>query len=338
MLLTTTIYAKSVPGEFLWDDDDHIHANAAVQAPGGLRAIWLAPGSSLNYFPLTTTAFWAQVRLWGNWAPGFRAVNLVIHVVNSILVWRMLERISVRGAYLTGLVFAVHPVQVQTVAWITELKNLLGFLLYLLAMAAWWRFDPPAEPRGVAGVPTTQRAGEGWHRWGRYGLALVLFVGATLAKANMVVWIGGVALVRYLKQGPLQRRDFMLLGPFLVAGLGVAAFSVFFERAINRSVGADWSATPLERILIAGHALWHYAGTLLWPARLAFFYPRWRPDIHNVLDYLPAAAAVATPVACWRLVPTFGRGSLVGVLWFGGTILPALGLVNIYGHRYSQVY
>lgn len=329
VLLVVLVYLPTLRNGFIWDDETYVEENVALRSLDGLRGIWFELGVVPQYYPLVHSTFWIEYHLWGVRPAGYHAVNLLLHAASAVLLWRLLLRLGVPGAWLAAALFAVHPVHVESVAWITERKNVLSCLLALGSIAAYLRFAPPedATPSG------RRRAGE----WGFYGLALLLYVAALWSK-TVTASVPAVLLVIYWwKRGRLKVRDVAPLLPFFAVGLALASVTVWMERATVGATGEEWDFSPFDRILIAGRALWFYAGKLLWPHPLIFFYPRWTIDDGVWWQYLYPAGVAAVIVALWLLRHRWGRGPLAAVLIFAGVLVPALGFFNVYPFRYSFV-
>ncbi len=328
VLLVALVYLPTLGNGYIWDDESYVEQNATLRSLSGLADIWFKLGAVPQYYPLVHTTFWIEYHLWGLHPAGYHAVNALLHAASAVLVWRLLVRLGVPGAWLAGALWAVHPVQVESVAWITERKNVLSCLLGLGSLWAYWRFAPPdsAEP----GRLTPQN--RGW-----YALALVLYVAALWSKTVTVSVPAVILVVRWWKRGRLAARDVALLLPMFALGLTLAGITVWMERTHVGASGDEWNFSPLDRLLIAGRALWFYAGKLSWPHPLIFFYPRWTIDDRAAWQYLFPAAALAVIVLLWLLRGRWGRGPLAAVLIFAGVLVPALGFFNVYPFRYSFV-
>ena len=194
--------------------------------------------------------------------------------------------IACAGAWLTAAIFAVHPVCVESIAWITERKNTLSLLLALASMLCYLRFEP-AESQSLSTTPAHRR-------WKFYAAALVLFTLALLSKTAVVAMPAVLLVVYWWKRGTISWRTAAPLVPLFLLACAMGVLTIWVETCINGTQGADWSFSPLERVLIAGRTLWFYVGKLIWPHPLAFFYPRWTIDSHQWWQYLFPAAALAT--------------------------------------------
>jgi tetratricopeptide (TPR) repeat protein len=330
--LVLVVYWPTLRNGYIWDDETYVEHNVNLQSASGLYAIWFKIGAVPQYYPLVHTTFWIENHLWGIAPRGYHFVNLSLHAASAILLWRLLLRLRVPGAWLAAAIFAVHPVQVETVAWITERKNVLSCLLGLGAIWSYLKFSPPE-------ATDAQRAGDGpaTGGWWYYGLALALYVLGLLSK-TVVCSVPAVLLVIYWwKRGRLSARETVRLAPFFVIGLSLAALTVWMERTRVLAVGAEWDYTPMQRILLAGRDLWFYAEKLAWPHPLMFFYPRWEIRADDAWQYLYLAAALIVFAGLWAFRARIGRGPLAAALIFAGVLVPALGFFNVYPFRFSFV-
>jgi tetratricopeptide (TPR) repeat protein len=317
LVATLVAYQPAWHGGMVWDDDAHI-TRAELRSLDGLWRIWTEPAATQQYYPLMHSVFWLQYHLWGDDTLGYHLVNIVLHVVVAILFMLVLRRLHIPGAYLAALIFALHPVHVESVAWITELKNTLSGALYLGAALAYLRFDERRERQF-------------------YWLAFALFVLALFSKAVTATLPAALLLVFWWQRGRLEwRRDVVPLVPFFVFGVVIGLFIAYVERAYIGAEGAEFELSIIERGLIAGRVVWFYASKLVWPANLMFFYPRWEIDPTAWWQYLFGVAAVALLVVLWRLRQQT-RGPLTAVLFFGGTLFPVLGFINVYPFVFSFV-
>jgi tetratricopeptide (TPR) repeat protein len=331
--LTCLSYLPVRQAGFVWDDKQHVMYTPQQVSLRGLRDLWLRPGFQPQYYPLTHTSFWIEYHLWGTdgsghpRATGYHVVNVLLHAINALLVWRILRRLDFDGAFIVGVLFAIHPVCVESVAWISERKNTLSTLFYLFAALSYFRFDAQQELDGTTG-----------RRWGMYALGTLLFICALLSKSVTCSLPAALLLVIWWKRGRIElRRDVLPLVPWFVLGAILGLHTAAKERFGVGASGAEWNLSPIDRVLVAGRALWFYAGKLAFPWPLAFNYPRWKIDAREPWQYvLPAAAAVVIALL-WVLRNRLGRGPLVAVLFFAGTLAPALGFFNLYPMRFSFV-
>jgi tetratricopeptide (TPR) repeat protein len=339
-VITFIAYLPALRAGWIWDDDYYVTKNANLRDASGLRNIWtrfgLRNGGTPQYYPVTHTTFWVEHQLWGTRPAGYHAVNILLHATNAILLWLILKRLEVPGAWIVACAVALHPVHVESVAWVTERKNTLSGLFYLSAAyvylfyVAWASRPSEVLQEGSSGETPKPRA-----RW--YALALLLFICALLSKSVTASLPAAILLVTWWKRGRVAWRDIVPLVPMFVLGVAMGALTSWIERAHVGAQGFDWALSPWQRILIAGRAVWFYAMKLVLPIRLSFVYPRWDVDPARVWQWIFPLAAMALIVFMWAMRRRWGRGPLVAVLFFGGTLLPALGFVDVYPMRYSFV-
>jgi len=310
-VLIGVVYYPALFGDFVWDDVI-FSEEPVIHAWSGLKSVWLSPADIRNeghYWPIVYTTFYLEHKLWGLAPVGYHAVNLVLHLANSLLVWRLMQRLAIPGAWLIGAVFAVHPLHVESVAWIIERKDLLSGLFYFAAVLTWLRFLE---------TPNTRR----------YAVTLVLFVAGLLSKSVVVALPAALLVLHWWREGRLTATDFVRVVPFLVIGLAItlADFAYYTSRE-----SLDLGYSIAERMLIAGHALWFYAAKLLWPTDLAVIYPLWEIDAGDVLAWMYVAGAAALAALLWFCRHRIGRGPLAGALFFALTLSPVLGFID-YGY------
>ena len=310
-------YYPALMAGFIWDDVIFSEAKPVMEW-SGLRDIWFAPKSlekEAHYWPVVFTSFWLEHKLWGLEPAGYHAVNILLQLTNTLILWRLLLRLGVPGAWLVAAVFAVHPLHVESVAWAIERKDLLSGLFYMAAVLAWLRF---VEDGHV----------------GRYLLALGLFVVSLLSKTVTVTLPAALLILHWWKRGRVTFDDGLRLLPFFVIGLAItyADISYYMSREI-----VDFSYTLVERALIAAQALWFYVGKILWPLGLAVIYPHWDVGVANPVAWGYLAAAVALAAALWWGRRRFGRGPLAGALFFLVTLSPVLGFIDFGYMQFSFV-
>ena len=318
VVATVAAYRPAWYGGMLWDDDGHL-TKPELRSLEGLGRIWFDLDATNQYYPLLHSAFWLQYRLWGDQTLGYHLVNIVLHALNALLVALILRRLRVPGALLAAAIFALHPVHVESVAWMAELKNTLSGFFYLASALAYLGFD---ERR----------------RRGMYTLSLALFAAALLCKTVTATLPAALLVVFWWRRGGLNwRRDVLPLLPFLALGATAGLFTAWVERALIGAAGAEYDFTLIERCLIAGRVICFYLGKLLWPTNLIFIYPQWNISQSVWWQYLYPLGIILTVLAGLWLVRRRWRGPLAGMLFFCGTLFPALGFLNVYPFRYSLV-
>lgn len=333
--LALAVYGPSLPGGFLWDDDRNVFANETLTGTAGLRAIWSDPLANQQYYPLTYTSFWLETQAWGAWPPGFRAVNLLLHAAAGVLLWRVLRRLAVPAAWLGAALFVAHPINVESVAWITERRNVLSAVLFFASALAYLRHAGigPGAANGGPGAGGTDRAG------GRaaYAAALALFALAVLAKTATVTLPAVLTVLLLWKRGRLGRRELLELAPFYALGLAMGLGTIALEVHHVGAQGAAWQLSPLERVLVAARAFWWYPQQLLFPVGLNFIYPRWEVTAGWWPGWLALAALAAAAAAAFGLRPRLGSGPLVAGTAYALMIGPALGFFDFYFQAYAYV-
>lgn len=337
-LVTLLTYVPAMRAGYIWDDDYYITENSTLRTPDGLRRIWLEPKALPQYYPLVHTTFWLEYRLWKLHPFGYHLVNVVLHGCNAILLLLLLRYLRVPGYWLAALIFALHPVQVESVAWITERKNVLSGLFYLSSFLAYLRFYDSAADSDHTSSSTHPAAPE-WrvHPWLFYALSLLLFLCGLLSKTVTCSLPAAILLVLWWKGDRICWRDLPPLIPYFVVGAFLGLTTVWLEKHHVGAQGTEWTFSFVDRVLIAGRALWFYASKLVWPYKLTFHYPKWQIDAGLWWQYLFPLAAGAVIFTLWLLRRQLGKGPLVAVLFFTGTLIPALGFFDIYPMRYSFV-
>jgi tetratricopeptide (TPR) repeat protein len=319
---TFLAYQPAWHAGFIWDDDRYVTENPLLTAPDGLQQIWFSAHRQSQYFPLVYTTFKLERGLWGLNPVGYHLVNVLLHGLNALLVWILLRRLVIPGAWLGAALWALHPVQVESVAWITELKNTESTLFCLLAALAWLRFANLQTP----------------HRWWFYVGALLLQALALFSKTTACTLPTALLLMLWWRGERIGWRRIIQVLPFLALGVAMGMVSVWWEGHLGNyqdesGAGFGW----LERLLIATRALWFYAGKLLWPATLTFSYPKWQINVRDPEQYVSLIGFAAVAGLLWWSHKRIGRGVAVGVLFFAATLSPLLGFIWLYTFRYSFV-
>jgi hypothetical protein len=233
--------------------------NKLLTAPDGLKRIWFTLDSPSQYFPLVYSVLRMERHAWGLAPEGYHWVNILLHAANALLLWRVLRRMAIPGAWLAAALFALHPVQVESVAWVTELKNVLSLLFCILAVRAWLEF-------------VEDRPGCWWF----YALALVFQLLALFAKTTACTLPAALLLTLWVQGKPINLRRLLQVVPFLGAGVAMGIVSIWFERYHQHTMGETFAIGPLARVLIASRAVWFYLGKLIWPVNLSFSYSHYQ--------------------------------------------------------------
>lgn len=322
--VTLLAYIPAMQGGFFWDDHSYLVRSQFIHAPDGLRRFWLTTQAQ-DYFPLTSTMFWIEWRLWGTTAAGYHVVNVLLHAAAAVLVWRVLQRLNVAGAWLAGLLFAVHPVAAASAAWITEGKNTLSLPLGLLSMLAYLTYE-----ERVAQRPDSAGRAAGW-----YALAILLFLLALLAKTSLVTLPAVFLLCAWWRRGRIRGKDLLGSLPFFALSLGLGLVTIWFQK--HNVIGAMLVRPEgiFSRLAAAGWMVWFYLFKLLLPAGLCVIYPRWEVDGVSVLAFVPLALLAAGILLLWLRRSRWGRAPLFALACFLTMLLPTLGFVDMAFMRFS---
>jgi protein O-mannosyl-transferase len=324
-ILVLVAYIPALSAGYVWDDDALLTKNPNVRSLEGLRDTWADPRANADYYPLTHTSFWVEYHLW-KYAPlGYHLDNILLHAANAVLVWLILRRLAVPGAWAAAAIFALHPVQVEAVAWIAERKSVLGGLFCLLSV---WLFVRVT----LAGDDLSAR-----RRWLMFGFSLACFALALLARPVMMAAAAVLPLVVWYKRGRLSGGDCFRIAWYWVLAAVVAPITIWVQYAHVGASGETFDYSALERVLIAGRALWFYAGKLVWPYPLIFGYDKWPIDAGVWWQWLYPAGAAAVLASLVLLRRRIGLGLLIGAGVFAVMLSPALGFFNVYWHRYYFV-
>jgi len=314
---TVAAYWPALGGGMLWDDSAHV-TSPTLQSLHGLWRIWFELGSTQQYYPLLHSAFWLEHRLWGDSVLGYHLLNVSLHAACACLVVLIVRRLRLPGAWLAGFVFALHPVCVEAVAWISEQKSVLSGALSLSALFVYLGFDRSRSRRA-------------------YFLALGLFVLAMLSKSVTATLPAVILVILWWRQGRLGwRRDGLPLLPWFALAIPMGLFTAWVERTYIGAAGSDFDLTFLQRVLIAGRDLWFYAAKLILPVGLTFSYPRWQIDPAVWWQYLYPLGILVVAVIL-LIAARRHRAPLAAFLIFAGTLAPALGFLNVFPFRYSWV-
>jgi protein O-mannosyl-transferase len=317
VIVTMFAYLPAWNGTPIWDDEAHL-TKPGLRSLEGLAKIWTQPGATQQYYPLVHTLFWVEHRLWGDWPEGYHLLNILLHCTSALLLVRIFRQLEIPGAWLAAGIFALHPIQVESVAWISELKNLLSGVFYFWSLSVYLKFD---RSRNLA----------------FYVAALVIFGLGLMSKTVIATLPAVILVIFWWKRGRLSlKEDFLPLVPFFLVGTAAGLFTAWVERTLIGAEGAAFHYSFIERVLIAGRAIWFYLSKFIWPLDLIFIYPRWQISQSVGWQYLyPAAVLLLLAVLVWR--SRRWRAPLAGFLIFIGTLFPVLGFLNVYPFRYSLV-
>jgi tetratricopeptide (TPR) repeat protein len=311
------VYQPVWHGKPIWDDDAHL-TPPALRSSQGLARIWIEPGATQQYYPLVHSIFWVEHKLWDDATLGYHLINILLHAFSALLFWKILRQLQVPGAYLAAAMFALHPICVESVAWISEIKNTLSGAFYLGAALVYLRFDRTRN-------------------WKFYFFALGLFLLGLMSKTVIATLPAALLVVFWWQRGKLSwKQDGLPLIPFFMLGIGAGLFTAWVERKYVGASGSGYDFSIIDRLLIAGRAIWFYLGKLIWPVDLTFIYPRWHVSQTVWWQYLFPITALLVSAGLW-LLSHRNRAPLAAWLLFVGTLFPALGFFNVYPFCYSFV-
>ncbi len=332
LLLTATalVYATALQCGFIWDDDAYLTNNPLISDPGGLWTIWLAPEKSPQYYPLVFSSFWLEYRLWGLNPVGYHLNNILLHIGTAFLFWRIFTHLKIPGAFVAAFIFALHPVGAESVVWITERKNTLSAFLCAASLLAFVR------------MPLWTNEAQTKRNHFLYAASLLLFLAALMAKTVTCALPAVIFLTLWWKLDGSSfrlRRNTLCLSliPYFALGLFWGLRTASLETTHVGAQGAEWEFNVAERLLVAGKALWFYAGKIVWPSNLSFVYPRWDIAKAQPSEYLFGFAALALLLLAFAFRRRIGKGPFVCLACYYGILTPALGFFDLYPQRYSFV-
>ncbi len=316
-LLTAAVFLPALKAGYIWDDDTFLTENPLILRDDGLRGFWFSTEPP-DYFPLTSTMLWIEWRLWRGSPAGFHAVNILLHAASAVFLWFVLRRLKVPGAWAGALLFGIHPVAVETVAWITERKNTLPMMFSMAAVICFLRADDNGRRRD-------------------YALSVFLFLLALLSKTSVVMLPFVLLLCAWRRRGRVNRRDLTRTLPFFALSFILGCVTVWYQA--HSAIGGDVIRTDgfASRLAVAGQAVWFYLYKAAVPLRLCFVYDFPLPAPLTALSYLPLAALAGLCVVLWRMRRGPARGVLFALTCYVLMLAPALGFVNIYFMKYSVV-
>ncbi|MGB7566664.1 MAG: tetratricopeptide repeat protein, partial [Chitinivibrionales bacterium] len=314
---TVIAYQPSWNGTPIWDDDGHI-TKPELRSFDGLKRIWSQLGATQQYYPLVHSVFWFEYHLWGNSTLGYHLVNILLHFVSALLLLCILRRLVIPGAWFIAAVFALHPVQVESVAWITELKNMLSGVFFFSTALVYLQFDKERKSK-------------------YYIIALCFFILGLLSKSVIATMPVSFLAVFWWKRGKIAwKADVVPLIPFFIIGIASGLFTAWVERKFIGAEGNAFTFTVIERCLIAGRAIWFYLSKIFLPVNLTFIYPRWNVSQGIWWEYLFPVATLILIGVLWSLRHRW-RAPLAVFIFFTASLFPVLGFFNVFPFKYSFV-
>jgi tetratricopeptide (TPR) repeat protein len=319
---TLAAYWPALGASWIWDDDSYILENPAVQRPDGILHAWV-PGATPQWYPMVFASFWVQHAVHGLEPFGYHLVNVLLHAASGVMLWRLLVALRLPGASLAAGLFLLHPVQVESVAWVTERKNVLSMAFALASVLAWVRFLGDGRPFG--------------RRAGLWGASLLLFVLAMLSKTTAVAVPVAMAAIAWWRPGGRDgaRRVAALLLPFFLIGIAMGLFTAHVEATHVGARGPEFERGAAERLLHASRAWWEYLRLWAWPAGRCFVHPAFTGGA--AAGWAAFAAGLAAAAAAAIAARRGARGAMVAFLLFSAGVFPALGFINLFPLRFAPV-
>jgi len=302
------IFSPALHGTWLWDDDILVAKNALTHEPSGFWKGWYKLDGLGNYYPLEVDTEWVEWHLWHDDTFGYHLTSVLLHILSALLIWKLLSKIGLRLAWLGGLLFIVHPVTVESVAWISELKNTLSLPLFLLAMCSWIDYD---ERRKRCD----------------YFLTLGFFLVAMLAKTTMVMFPIIILLYAWWKRSRVGWSDLKIGLPFFVISLGLGVISVCLQPHQINLEHESFGNSFFTRFICGGLAITFYFFKCLWPVGLLPIYPVWTINLSSPLQYLPWPILGGLIGWLWTKRTGWGRHALLGIGFFLLNLIVVVGFI-----------
>lgn len=332
--LVLVAYSRVFNAGFIWDDDAHLTQNPCIVGPLGLKEVWTT--ARAVYYPLVLTTFWVLHKFVGLNPLPYHTLNVLLHAVSAVLLWRVLRQLQVPGAWMGAALWALHPVMVQSVAWVTELKNTQSCLFYLASILCFLKWEQLQEQARVVFKPSQGRS-RGRRSLELFVLSLGFFVLATLSKASVVMLPAVLALCIWWRNRRITWHNIVSLVPFVAISAVASGWTIWEQQFHSGAIGPDWAQTLPERFIIAGRAPWFYLSKLVWPHPLIHVYPRWEIDSSQLIAWLPLLATLAGLIALLCVRAKWGRAVFFAAAYYVISLFPVLGFFSVYFFRYSFV-
>ena len=303
------IFSPAFNGDWIWDDTTLVKDNETLRSLPGLGRIWFAAPAT-DYWPMTWTLLWIEWHLWGAHTLGYHLCSVALHLTSAFLIWRLLGKLGLRWGWLGGLIFVVHPLAVESVAWISEIKNTLSLPFFLLSLNAYIDADQAGEKRG-------------------YGRALLFYLLAMLCKSSVVMLPVVLLLYSWWRHGRITRLDGARMLPWFAIALVLGGVTLYFQTSHYTEIDVVRDRGILTRLIGAGAAIFFYLGKFIFPVDLLPIYPRWNLNPPSLSRLLTLPLLALTLAALWTKRETWGRHALLGVGFFLINLLPVIGLCRM---------
>jgi tetratricopeptide (TPR) repeat protein len=309
------LYSPVMHGLWLWDDSEEIFKNKLTLSPSGWWMNWLEPSELNAYYPIKADIQWVQWRLWGDDTLGYHLTNIVLHICSALLIWRLLGKLGLRLAWLGGLLFVVHPVTVESVAWIAEFKNAISLPPFLLAACYWIDYEERRRSRD-------------------YALSITWFLVAMLCKVTMSFFPAVILLYAWWKRGRLQWSDVKASLPFWAMAIALASMTIWLQQLGKPNRFLEPLAGLWPRLICADETVFFFFFKALWPVGMLPVYEPWHPNSASAWPLVPGMVLLAALGWCWARRKTWGRHVLLGVGFFLINLLPVIGSIQL---QYSEM-
>lgn len=309
VLIGYWIYYPCLTGGWIWDDTMLVTDNDTLRSLSGLGRIWFAAPST-DYWPVTWTFLWIEYQLWGLHTLGYHLCSVTLHIVSAFLIWRLLDRLGLRWRWLGALIFLVHPLAVESVAWISEIKNTLSLPFFLLSLLAFIDADQKQKPQ-------------------LYTWAFVFYLLAMLSKSSTIMLPFDLLLYLWWRHGRVTGADFARIIPYFVIAVILGLVTLYFQINHYDENEIVRARNVFERIVGGATAIFFYLGKFYFPLGLLPMYPRWSlhpPSIERIL-ILPVLLLILA--AFWSHRKTWGRHGLLAFGFFLINLLPVIGLTHM---------
>lgn len=320
------IYIPAMRGGYIWDDNLYVEENPLLSSPNGLWNIWMGKNVPSQYVPMVYTTFRFEYSLWGLRPFGYHLTNVLLHVFNALLIWLLLSRLKIRGAWFVSAIFALHPVHAESVAWITERKNVLSLFFCLVSAVAYFQYAFGSSKESTKGRSEIF-----------YQLSTFLFLCALASKAVMCFFPVILLIVLWWKHGRIILKDIRDLSRFFALSLAWGLFIIWWEHKHVGTGNVEFGLTPIKQILLASRALWFYLGKLFYPVNLMFSYPKWNIEPTNSLHYAWLLLSLVAAWGIWHWRKKLQRGLIAAIAFFIVALSPMLGFFSLYTFVYTYV-
>ncbi|HUB67702.1 MAG TPA: tetratricopeptide repeat protein [Candidatus Methylacidiphilales bacterium] len=304
------VFWPALQGGWIGDDTWYIVENPLMNDPARIWKAWFQLGSWIEYYPLEETLQWEQWQLWHDETLGYHLTNVILHVISGLLIWHLFNKFGLRLAWLGGLLFAVHPMVVDSVALINEFKTSLSLPPFLLSMCFWIDYEENKKSRN-------------------YWFALALFTVAMLCKITMAMFPAVILLYAWWKRGQIDWRDLKNSLPFFAISFVLGMASIRADKIYNQGgpfLGMDVpQGDAISRFVLSGETIAFYFSRCFLPLTPEEIYPRWRVDSHSPASYLPWLVVAAVIGLLWAKRGTWGRHALLGLGFFLLMLAPFMG-------------